>query len=170
MVIFMDNTCSLSDFLKIITSRAKPDCIKSGDFVEACKLKTPKTLATLLFSCTFEKSFELTEKLKIILPEKNRKYGNAALSGKGNFFQELQDPGVTISSPKLNILTRMNDKVERILAGAADDDEDPVMDLIGYYWLLLYAEYLNAVKNKVVQEGDLIDFLKERRFELWKVS
>lgn len=68
--------------------------------------------------------------LVAMLIEKNRKYGNAAL-----------DPIRVFSrlSPLETIHVRMDDKLSRIRNGAADEDEDPILDLAGYCILELIA-------------------------------
>lgn len=65
--------------------------------------------------------------IKEMLLEKNRKYGNSAL-----------DP-VRIFSKASNseqILVRIDDKLSRFKNRQSDDDEDIILDLIGY--LILY--------------------------------
>jgi hypothetical protein len=60
---------------------------------------------------------------------KNRKYGGAALapSSDRTFARDLTAGDL--------IAVRMDDKLSRIRAGAADDDEDPYWDLAGYLML-----------------------------------
>lgn len=57
---------------------------------------------------------------------KNRKYGGAVFTPSVDrvFSRHL--------SPEEQIAVRMDDKIQRIKAGAADDDEDPYWDLLGY--------------------------------------
>jgi hypothetical protein len=67
------------------------------------------------------------DEVKRLLLEKNRKYGDAALSpvrifSKANSAEQLR--------------VRIDDKLSRIANGALDEDEDPLLDLIGYLVLL----------------------------------
>jgi hypothetical protein len=59
---------------------------------------------------------------------KNLRYGSSA-TNPIRVFSKL--------SPEEGILIRCDDKLSRIRAGAADDDEDPLFDLVGYLVLLL---------------------------------
>jgi hypothetical protein len=63
-----------------------------------------------------------------LLLEKNAKYGNSALEPLGVFGADDVEAGLR---------ERIDDKLKRIQRGAADDDEDPLFDLIGYLILLL---------------------------------
>jgi len=63
-----------------------------------------------------------------LLIEKNAKYGNSALEPLGVFGSDDVEAGLG---------ERIDDKLKRIQRGAADDDEDPLFDLIGYLILLL---------------------------------
>ena len=72
---------------------------------------------------------------------KNRKYGNSALQPIRVFSQATADEAM---------LVRMDDKLSRIKNQQANDDEDAVLDLIGY--LILYRvgkrlEKLNATRS-----------------------
>jgi hypothetical protein len=58
-----------------------------------------------------------------ILQEKNRQYGNSALSPV-RIFSDVS------TEEQLNV--RIDDKLSRIQMGAHDDQEDPELDLIGY--------------------------------------
>ena len=72
------------------------------------------------------------EKLKTLLIEKNRKYGDSALN-----------PARVMSKCNAieQILVRIDDKLNRIKQGAGllATDEDVVMDLLGYFVLLKIA-------------------------------
>lgn len=74
----------------------------------------------------------ICDKVKDLLLEKNIKYGDSALS-----------PIRVLSkgSPVEQILVRIDDKLNRIKQGAGllEEDEDVVMDLIGYFVLLKVA-------------------------------
>ena len=65
--------------------------------------------------------------LKELLLDKNRKYGDSALNPVRIFSQ---------ASTVEQLKVRMDDKLSRLRNAQADDDEDPVTDLIGY--LVLY--------------------------------
>lgn len=65
-----------------------------------------------------------------MLLTKNRQYGSSA-TNPIRVFSKL--------APIEGIHLRMDDKLSRIRAGAADDDEDPVLDLAGYCILELVA-------------------------------
>ncbi len=80
------------------------------------------------------------EKLKELLLEKNRKYGDSALSpvrifSKASVLEQLK--------------VRMDDKLSRLSNAQDDEDEDPTTDLIGY--LILY-------KVALMQQRRAIDF------------
>lgn len=66
-------------------------------------------------------------KVKDTLIIKNRKYGNSALEPKRVFSK---------ASAKEQLLVRIDDKLSRIANESLDEDEDVVLDLIGY--LVLY--------------------------------
>ena len=68
--------------------------------------------------------------LKWMLIEKNRKYGNSALSPIRVFSK---------ASPEEQILVRLDDKLNRIRNRQNDEDEDVIMDLAGYLILLMIA-------------------------------
>lgn len=59
---------------------------------------------------------------------RNRRYGGAALNPV-RIFSDVD--------PEVGIRLRLDDKMSRIRAGAADEDEDPIADAIGYMVLLL---------------------------------
>ncbi|MBU6430029.1 MAG: hypothetical protein KGR26_13525 [Cyanobacteria bacterium REEB65] len=65
-----------------------------------------------------------------MLLAKNRRYGSSA-TAPIRVFSKLD--------PIEGIHLRMDDKLSRIRAGAADDDEDPIFDLAGYCILELVA-------------------------------
>jgi hypothetical protein len=80
------------------------------------------------------------EKLKELLLEKNRKYGDSALNpvrifSKASVLEQLK--------------VRMDDKLSRLSNAQDDEDEDPTTDLIGY--LILY-------KVALMQQRRAIDF------------
>ena len=69
--------------------------------------------------------------VKEMLIMKNKKYGNSALEPKRIFSN---------ASAKEQILVRIDDKLSRIANQNIDDDEDAVLDLIGYLVLLKMAQ------------------------------
>lgn len=68
--------------------------------------------------------------LKWLLIEKNRKYGNSALSPVRVFSK---------ANAEEQILVRIDDKLNRIRNRQNDEDEDVIMDLAGYLILLMVA-------------------------------
>jgi hypothetical protein len=81
------------------------------------------------------------DELKALLLDKNRKYGDSALNPVRIFSQAN-----TVEQLKV----RMDDKLSRLRNAQADDDEDPVTDLIGY--LVLY-------KVALMQQRRVNDFV-----------
>jgi len=65
--------------------------------------------------------------LKELLLEKNRKYGDAAVNPIRLFSK---------ASAKEQILVRLDDKLNRFMNRADDEDEDVILDMLGY--LILY--------------------------------
>lgn len=74
---------------------------------------------------------EEMDRIKAMLLEKNRKYGDSALNPVRIFSK---------ASPIEQIKDRIDDKLSRISNQQGDEDEDPTRDLIGYLFLLLIAE------------------------------
>lgn len=70
------------------------------------------------------------DQLKEMLLEKNRKYGNSALSPIRVFSK---------ADEVEQILVRMDDKLNRIKNRQNDEDEDVFMDLAGYIILFMVA-------------------------------
>lgn len=68
--------------------------------------------------------------IKQMLLDKNRKYGNSALSPVRIFSQ---------ADPIEQIKVRIDDKLSRLTSGQSDDTEDVISDLIGYLVLLRVA-------------------------------
>ena len=62
-------------------------------------------------------------KIKDILIDKNRKYGNSAIEPCRVFSN---------ASPLEQINVRLDDKLSRLMSGQADEDEDVELDIIGY--------------------------------------
>lgn len=69
-----------------------------------------------------------------LLLAKNRKYGDSALTPKRIFSR---------ASAVEQIKVRLDDKLSRLAAGQADEDEDVLMDLLGYLVLLRIAQSRN---------------------------
>ncbi len=69
-----------------------------------------------------------------LLVEKNRAYGNSALDPVRIFSK---------ASPEEQILVRIDDKISRLVRGAAAG-EDVVLDLLGYLILLRVARKVGA--------------------------
>jgi hypothetical protein len=67
------------------------------------------------------------DSIRDMLVDKNRKYGDSAISPLNIFFR---------GSPEDALRVRMDDKISRIANQQPDEDEDPYDDLIGY--LILY--------------------------------
>lgn len=75
---------------------------------------------------TADKISKECDRIRDLLLEKNRKYGDSAF-----------DKGVLFEVPPLTaIKARINDKMSRIKSAQDDDHEDAVDDLLGY--LILY--------------------------------
>ncbi len=70
-----------------------------------------------------ERIAEECDRIKEMLLEKNRKYGNSALEPMRVF---------SMASPVEQLNVRIDDKLSRLRAAQADEDEDVEMDLIGY--------------------------------------
>jgi len=73
-----------------------------------------------------------------MLYEKNRKYGNSALEPKRIFSR---------ASATEQIKVRIDDKLSRLAAAETDEDEDVVMDLLGYLVLLRIAQTRKSKEN-----------------------
>lgn len=73
---------------------------------------------------------EVCDQVKEMLLEKNRKYGDSALHPVRIFSK---------ASSVEQILVRLDDKLSRLCTRAIDEDEDVVIDIIGYLILLKIA-------------------------------
>ena len=69
--------------------------------------------------------------LKELLLAKNRKYGDAALSPLRVFSK---------ADPVEQIKVRLDDKLSRLTNQQSDEDEDVILDLVGYLILLKIAQ------------------------------
>jgi hypothetical protein len=81
------------------------------------------------------------DKLKHMLLDKNRKYGNSALEPKRIFSK---------ADPIEQLKVRIDDKLSRIVAGTLGEDEDVVLDLLGYL-ILLRVAWMKAGEGAVVK-------------------
>lgn len=77
---------------------------------------------------------EICEEIKELLLEKNRKYGDSAINPIRIFSK---------SNNLEQILVRIDDKINRIKNIQADEDEDVINDLIGYFILYKVAKKSN---------------------------
>ena len=87
-----------------------------------------KTTTELTFA---DKVDNLAVKISQMLIDKNDKYGNSALEPVRTF---------SSASPVEQILVRIDDKLSRIKTAHAHEDEDVLLDLIGYLYLLIIAK------------------------------
>ena len=74
------------------------------------------------------------------LIEKNRKYGNSAIQPTRIFSK---------ASDEEQIMVRLDDKLSRLQSGQCDDDEDIILDIIGYLILL---RTMRALKTSIKEE------------------
>lgn len=101
----------------VLEDAASTPCENSGD--EALELNEAGS-----------KIVKMCDEIKLMLLEKNRKYGNSALEPVRVFSK---------SDALEQIRVRMDDKLSRIRNAQADDNEDAYMDLVGYLVLYLVA-------------------------------
>jgi len=80
---------------------------------------------------TAEQIALVCDEVKSLLLEKNRKYGDSALSPCRIF---------SAAEPEEQLRVRIDDKLSRIASAQCDEDEDVIVDLIGYLVLLLIAQ------------------------------
>lgn len=86
-----------------------------------------------------QKIVEECDKLKSMLLEKNRKYGNSAVSPKRIFSK---------ANPIEAINVRIDDKLSRIENQQEDEDEDCESDLLGYLVLKRVAKQYYSDRKK----------------------
>jgi len=79
-----------------------------------------------------------------MLEKKNRKYGDSALNPKRIFSR---------ASTVEQIKVRLDDKLSRLASGQADEDEDVLMDLLGYLVLLRIAQSRNGQENPAIMQS-----------------
>ena len=75
------------------------------------------------------------------LIDKNRKYGNSAIQPTRIFSK---------ASDEEQIMVRLDDKLSRLQSDQCDDDEDVILDIIGYLILL---RTIRAIKAKINEKG-----------------
>lgn len=92
---------------------------------------------------TQEQIVKECDAIKQLLINKNRKYGDSAVNPRRVF---------SSASPMEQILVRLDDKVNRWLNRQNDDDEDIILDLIGYLILYRVANNLHGEKNAIPSE------------------
>lgn len=78
-----------------------------------------------------------------LLLEKNRKYGDSALQPVRIFSK---------SSTQEQIKVRLDDKLSRLRSAQSDEDEDVILDLIGYLMLLRVAQ----MQQRRLDEGVML--------------
>lgn len=82
------------------------------------------------------------DELANMLIAKNQKYGNSALEPMRVFSK---------ASPVEQILTRIDDKISRLRVASLDEDEDVVLDLLGYLVLLRVARSIAPIPYRLVK-------------------
>jgi hypothetical protein len=76
------------------------------------------------------------DELKELLLDKNKRYGDAALSPLRIFSK---------ADATSNLLCRIDDKLSRIQNVREDEMEDPILDLLGYLVLLRISQRRNVL-------------------------
>jgi len=84
------------------------------------------------------------DKIKEILLEKNRKYGNSAIAPVRIFSK---------ADPIEQIKVRLDDKLSRIISDQCDEDEDPALDIIGYLILERVAKEYYKNEDVSIKNG-----------------
>lgn len=80
------------------------------------------------------------DEMKAMLIQKNRKYGDSAISPVNIFYRGTAEDALRV---------RMDDKLSRIMNRQDDEDEDPEDDLIGYLILHKVQKLKSKVKESV---------------------
>lgn len=93
---------------------------------------------------TAQKIQQVGNEVVDMLIEKNRRYGDSALSPLGVFSKD---------SASTSIRIRIDDKLARMRAAVPGEDEDIVLDLIGYLMLLRIAENPELFEEHAYTEG-----------------
>ena len=102
----------------VLEDAASTPCENSGD-------------ETLELNEAGSKIVKMCDEIKLMLLDKNRKYGNSALEPVRVFSK---------ADPIEQIKVRMDDKLSRIRNQQSDEDEDVWRDLAGYIVLLIVAK------------------------------
>lgn len=91
------------------------------------------------------------EQIKIVLKrigslliEKNRKYGNSAICPKRIF---------STADAEEQIKVRLDDKLSRIANHQDDDNEDPILDSVGYMILLMVLRNLKEIEKQLIENN-----------------
>jgi hypothetical protein len=87
------------------------------------------------FSTTQLQIATFCDQIKELLLRKNRQYGDSALNPVRIFSK---------ADATEQIKVRLDDKLSRLASGQADDDEDVILDLVGYLVLLRVAQRRGA--------------------------
>ena len=87
-------------------------------------------------SDTAEQILSVCTEVCELLVEKNRRYGDSALN-------PLRVFSAADTTEQLRV--RIDDKLSRIASAQCDEDEDVIIDLIGYLVLLLIAQRRDAL-------------------------
>lgn len=90
---------------------------------------------------TSSQIINICDKVKFLLLEKNRKYGDSAVNPVRVFSK---------ADSVEQIKVRIDDKLSRLKNQQGDEDEDVILDLIGYLILLRIAQLKQAtIKDRV---------------------
>lgn len=87
----------------------------------------------------------ICDQIKAMLLEKNKKYGDSAIHPIRIFSRADRTEQLKV---------RLDDKINRIKQGNLNDDEDVVLDLVGYLVLLLVARMEDEEERMVGQIND----------------
>lgn len=136
--------CKVHPVAEITKSRAKIACpvcgaVKFGDNYDAAVDAWNETEGAKDVNRLRDPIAVMCDRVKMMLMEKNRKYGNSALDPKRVFSK---------ADPIEQLKVRIDDKLSRIQSGQVDEDEDVYMDLTGYLILLMIAKEENARKSQ----------------------
>lgn len=97
---------------------------------------------------------EVCDKVKSMLLEKNRKYGNSALEPKRIFSK---------ANTMEQINVRLDDKLSRVANNQIDEDEDVEMDIIGYLILKQVAKLFSFEENQETFSYSLGEFVVSKK-------
>jgi hypothetical protein len=120
----------------VVDFAKSPNKALSEEWKEVINTTDTITLTSLYEGNEFaQKVMAYLDSMKMMLINKNLKYGNSALEPVRIFSK---------SDSKEQLYVRIDDKLSRIKNGSLDEDEDVVNDLIGYLVLLKVKEVSNA--------------------------